>query len=73
MSRIRQYAVTAIPGLLQAPQYTAALLRVGGWDSLDDIAAARLARQEQTFGRKGLGYSCVLDARALPAGQAAPP
>lgn len=65
VSWIRQYAATAVPGLLQAPQYTAALLRVGGWDPAEDIAAARLARQERTFGRKGLGYSCVLDARAL--------
>lgn len=60
-----QYAATVVPGLLQAPAYTAALLDAGGWDAPEQIIATRRARQERLYASQGMRYEVVLDARAL--------
>lgn len=64
-SRVRQYAAMLVPGLLQAPEYTVALLRAGGWESPDDVAAKRQERRARLAHADAFDYQVVLDARAL--------
>lgn len=65
VSGMRQYAGLLVPGLLQSAEYSAALLAAGGWDSPQEVAAGRLARQERLLSRTDFALEVVLDARAL--------
>lgn len=63
--RIRQYAPTFMPGLLQSPAYTEAMARVGNFGDPAALVKARSARQSLLAQPHGPAFQVVLDQRAL--------
>jgi transcriptional regulator with XRE-family HTH domain len=65
LTRLRHYEAMVVPGLLQAPRYTEALVRAGGFEHPEALVAARQRRQQVLLGPQAPRYDVVLDARAL--------
>lgn len=63
--RVSQYALTAIPGLLQSPAYVRAIAQVGRFGDPAQLAEARLARQAVLRRTPRIDYRVVMDALAL--------
>jgi hypothetical protein len=64
--RIRHHQPIVLPGLLQTRDYARAVIAAAGAADPDDLADARMRRQETVLSaRGGPRYEVVLDARAL--------
>lgn len=64
-TRVREHHPLLIPGLLQAPAFTAAMGRAAGYLDIDEMVDARLARQAVLDAEDAPVFAAVLDARAL--------
>jgi transcriptional regulator with XRE-family HTH domain len=64
VTRIRQYALAGIPGLLQSPGYVAAVVAARPGER-SGLAERRFARQQLLLGERAPTYAAVLDERAL--------
>lgn len=64
-NRVREHHPLLIPGLLQAPAFTAAMGRAAGYLDVDEMVEARLARQAVLDAADAPAFAAVVDARAL--------
>lgn len=65
LSRLRQYQLAVVPGLLQSPGYARAVAVAGGFADPDEIVQRRLARQTHLHAEDGPRCEFVLDERTL--------
>jgi transcriptional regulator with XRE-family HTH domain len=65
LTRLRHYQAILVPGLLQAPAYTDAIVRAGDLEFPEALVARRQQRQRVLLTPGALRYEVVLDARAL--------
>lgn len=62
---IRQYQALWIPGLLQSPEYAAAVARSAKLGSAESFVSRRLDRQKAVTQARGVNYAVVLEEQAL--------
>jgi transcriptional regulator with XRE-family HTH domain len=63
--RIRQYQALWVPGLLQAPEYAAAVARAGRFGPVDAYVSRRMQRQEVLSTRRGVRYEVIIEEDVL--------
>ena len=63
--RIRQYQALWVPGLLQSPEYVAAVARAGHFGPIDTFVSRRLQRQKALTTGRGVRYDVVVEQDAL--------
>jgi transcriptional regulator with XRE-family HTH domain len=63
--RIRQYQALWVPGLLQSPEYAAAVARAGNFGAVDTFVSTRLQRQVALTNGRGVRYDLVVEQDAL--------